>query len=115
MRDWLVLGDDRAAPSQRDVLRAVSAETGVNLAAMLDRNARRAPSAARQLAMLVIRERCRARSYSQIARALQRQDHTTALHGCRAALRRLETDPGYRGIYEGVLARLNAAQPEAAE
>ncbi len=53
----------------------------------------------RQLTYLLLRDFCPLRSLPEIARAMKK-DHTTVMHGIKAARIRRDKDPDYRQLHE---------------
>lgn len=92
-------------PSVRDDALAVACEEyGVSAQDILGDSRRREVTHARQLAMWVLRQRQLpsgepAHSYPEIARAVGRQDHTTALHACRKVEKRIAEAALYPAMF----------------
>ena len=114
MRDWLFLSKEAERefrcglgrrPTPAEVLRIVSEEAGMPMKELTGRRRDYSATHARQLAMLLIRENCFRRSYVQIGLVLGR-DHSTVMHGCQKARRRITEDPDYNAVYLAASARL---------
>ncbi|NIA67795.1 hypothetical protein HBA54_04255 [Pelagibius litoralis] len=84
-----------------DVLSAVCMVSGLDRETICGPRGAPTVASTRQLAMLVMRRHCAARSTPEIGRFLSR-DHTTVISGCRSAERRLAEDPEYQDLYEAV-------------
>jgi len=117
VRDWLPLstyyaefiGTVLSRTRMSDVVRAVSEESGISVELLLGPRRQSNIVRPRQIAMLVMRERCPWNSYPEIARAMGRRDHSTVMHGCKAATKRILELPECRDLYEAVLRRLDRA------
>lgn len=94
-----------------DILLTVSEESGISHDDILRPDHHWRYAWPRQLAMLLIRERC-GYSLHKIAR-IMRRDHTTILHGCRAARDRMTAVPDYAALHARVCDRLD--RPTATE
>ena len=92
-----------------EIIRTVAEEAGVQVEGLLCRSRCHIVAWPRQLAYLLIQRQC-GMSLQQIAREMHRKDHTTILHGFRAARRRLLVDPSYRALHDRVVARLRVAR-----
>lgn len=89
----------------RDILGAVSQASGIDIADLLGPSHCWRYAWPRQLVYLLVREHCE-KSLPWIAAFMNREDHTTALHGCRAARDRMQAVPEYRALHDRVLAAL---------
>lgn len=89
----------------RDIIQAVAEESGVHRINLLSHSRRWGYVWPRQLMQLLMREHT-GLSLHQIARETRREDHTTVMHGCRAARDRMLAVPAYRELHDRVVARL---------
>ncbi len=95
----------RKALNCKDIMHAVAAQYGLSVAEI--KGNRRAAKVARprQMAMLIAREGIPNLSLPQIAKRFCR-DHTTIMHGIRAARKRLEWDEDYLDAYQNACEQL---------
>lgn len=84
-RDFIFVG---ARPLPNDIIREVAQRHGLTFDDLLSQSRVRPLAHARQEAMWELRQRTRL-SYPQIARRLNRTDHTTALQGARRHAQRM--------------------------
>jgi hypothetical protein len=95
-------------PMMADVLAAVARAGNVSREEILGASHGRRLTPLRQLTMCLLRELCSGASLPAIGHFLGR-DHTTVHYGCRKATLRLQSEPGFRLLYESV--RTSLAQP----
>lgn len=88
-----------------EVLAAVARTTGLSAEAIRGKRRTEKMCGARHLAVLLICDLCPEKSLTQIGRFLNR-DHTTIIHGRKAALRRLDHDPAFRQAYDKTMGAL---------
>lgn len=86
------------------IARAVSAATGVPVGKLLSERRDREYVRARHLAWLVTSDLTH-KSTPNIARAWNRKDHTTIIHGINQARAYVAADPAFRAMYEAAKAR----------
>lgn len=89
----------------RRIITATAAAFGMAEAALTGESRLRSIVGPRQVAMLLLRDLLNL-SYPAIAKALRRLDHTTAMHGIKAAQVRIEGDPDLAAIVAGLRATL---------
>lgn len=95
------------------VVEAVSEEAGVSVAQILGPRRETNLVAVRQLAMLLLTERCHQYTNRALGRLLRR-DPSTIHYGKRTAAKRASEDADYRALYWAARQRLDEHQ-EAAE
>jgi hypothetical protein len=93
------------------ILFAVSEQTGIDLTLMLSRNRTQPVSDARHMAMGLIKEFFPRMTDAQIGGFLGR-GQADVCHGRRAVLRRLDSAPGYRVMFEFVRQSVRLQIPE---
>lgn len=89
------------------IIALVAKEHGLTPAQLLAEDRTPAVSRPRQMAMLLARELTGA-SYPDLAKAFQRKDHNTIMHGCEMARRR-KMGSTYRRLHQKMTARFHAA------
>jgi chromosomal replication initiator protein len=112
-RDWLLLTDKavvitcsrRDGVTMADVLKAVCDVTNVTPELMIGPRRNQGIARVRHLAMYLVRESCPHASFPMMGR-LFRRDHTSIIHGCKRAERRLREDPDYAMLCYAVRARM---------
>ena len=92
-----------------EVIEAVCIESGISLACIRGDQRHRAVAWPRQLAMWFLHKKLGA-SAPVAGRMLGRKDHTTVLHGVKAADNRLQEDAEYYGLMCRVRTRLGMAE-----
>ncbi len=81
--------------TMRDVDNAVSQVTGTGIEMMHANRRDKHVVRPRQMAMLLMREFCLARSFPEIGRHFEDKDHTTVIHAVARAKDLLEEDPDF--------------------
>ncbi len=90
------------------VLRAVCDVTGFEKSELLGERRHAKIAKARQIFMKLCFERARQMSKTQIGKVIRR-DHTTVIHGLRAAEKSMNTSPEFRDMYHKAAAALETA------
>jgi len=92
---------EKAQASHEDIIAEVARRRGVTVAEILSENRSAAFTAARQMAMYLIREICQY-SLPTLGQVFGR-DHTTAIYAIKQAKKKLETDPEFAQTVEELL------------
>ncbi|MGI9490463.1 MAG: helix-turn-helix domain-containing protein [Geminicoccaceae bacterium] len=87
------------------IILAVCSVAEIPLAEFMSDKRNRSVCRPRQIAMLIIREACQNMSFPDIARQFSR-DHTTVLHGIKAARKAVKQNVMYAELYEKSCQRL---------
>jgi chromosomal replication initiator protein len=93
----------------QEVVEAAAAHYGVPVPAMAGSSRSRQVSAARQVAMFLVRELTHM-SYQEIAHLFGRREHSTVLFACRKVTRTLSADPSLRRAVEELRERLRGSR-----
>ncbi len=101
---YTMLGFRYVIPSKalncNDIMHAIASQCGLTVAEIKGNRRSATVARPRQLAMLMARESLPNLSLPQIAKRFHR-DHTTIMHGIKAARKRLEWDEAYYDLYLG--------------
>ncbi len=95
----------RKALNCKDIMHAVAAQYGLSVAEIKGNRRAAAVARPRQMAMLIAREGIPNLSLPQIAKRFCR-DHSTIMHGIKAARKRLEWDEEYLDAYQNACEQL---------
>lgn len=102
---WMV----KASTMLRHILESIADEFYIDPVDIMSGNNTDEVADARQVAYWVLRSTTRLTS-DQIAKRMNRRDHTTVLHGIAKVEERRNANPDYRAITDTVLARSEAAK-----
>jgi hypothetical protein len=97
----------RAAPTARDIVRAVAAFHGISTQELVSRSRLRRAVTPRQIAHFLAKTLMR-KSLPQIGRLIGGRDHTTVLHSIRKIDARRAADPAVAAEIEQLIAKLSS-------
>ena len=97
----------RAAPTARDIVRAVAAFHGISTQELLSRSRLRRAVTPRQIAHFLAKTLMR-KSLPQIGRLIGGRDHTTVLHSIRKIDARRARDPAFAAEIEQLILQLSS-------
>lgn len=92
----------RQKRSASAVIQAVMSEFNIDKVNLTSNSRKKKPVRARQVAWYVMSRNCPHMSYPQMARILNRIDHTTALHGVRVVEHLVKIDGDFAAAVERV-------------
>ena len=107
-----VAGPPRSLPSARRVISTTARHFGLRSDDLVGQSRRRGVTAARAIAMFLLRTVTR-RSLHAIGDSFGGRDHTTVLHAIRLVDQRIASDPATAQDIERLLTSLNTAAPPA--
>ena len=93
--------------SAQDVVRIVAEVAGISVEDMHSQSRRRPIAWPRQMAYLIMRQRCPHLSYPQIGLYCGHRDHTTVLYGVVQAKERIEAVPEYAALYKRAIGKVD--------
>lgn len=96
-----------SAISAQDVVRIVAEVAGISVEDLHSQSRKRPIAWPRQMAYLIMRQRCPHLSYPQIGLYCGARDHTTVLYGVREARQRLEVVPEYAALYRRAIGKVD--------
>ncbi len=100
VKNWSDPGPPMKNYPMEQVVAAVCRASGMNILHLQGPRKCKEYVRPRQLAYLLLRDFCPSKSLPEIGRMMKKRDHTVALHGIKAARKRLASDPEYRELYD---------------